>query len=73
MGGYQWEGKDKARGRRGVRVGGGLPVTTSRAAAREGVTWEVAQQWKCKRPRLCGRILSGRGRIRQAGGEALCG
>ena len=29
--GNQWEGKDKARGRRGVvRVGGGLPVATSR-------------------------------------------
>ena len=43
------EGKDKARGRRGiVRVGGGLMVATSRAAARaesaEGVTWEVARQ-----------------------------
>ena len=45
--GNQWEGKDKARGRRGVvRVGGGLPVATSRAAAREGVTWEVAPQSK---------------------------
>ena len=41
------EGKDKASGRRGVvRVGGGLPVATSRAAAREGVTWEVAGQSK---------------------------
>ena len=43
-----------------MRVGGGLPlkVATSRAAAREGVTWEVAQQWKCKRPKF-GRTSSG--------------
>ena len=41
-----------------MRVGGGLPVATSRAVAREGVTWEVAQQWKCKRPKF-GQTSSG--------------
>ena len=35
--GNQWEGKDKARGRRGVvRVGGGLPVAASRAVTDHG-------------------------------------